>query len=254
MAEDLSDLAAHFEQWYADMAGHPVKDEIQQRHLGLPPELLSTSLLTWDGIAEVASLLGLEPGDRLVDLACGRGGYGLEIARRTGASLVGIDFAASALTAARALADRREQQAEFLLGDLVATGLPDEHADAVLVVDAIQFPSDPRTAYAEIFRILKPGAPVVLTCWEATSPEADGVPERIRNVDLHGGLTGAGFTDVRVTGRPDWRAVERGLWEEAVALDPGDDPALQSFHDEGVRSLETFDAMRRMIAVARRPA
>ncbi len=28
------------------------------------------------------------------------------------------------------------------------------------------------------------------------------------------------------------------MWEEAAALDPGDDPALRSFHDEGVRSLE----------------
>jgi hypothetical protein len=30
------------------------------------------------------------------------------------------------------------------------------------------------------------------------------------------------------------------MWEEAAALDPGDDPLLQSFHDEGARSLDTF--------------
>jgi len=36
--------------------------------------------------------------------------------------------------------------------------------------------------------------------------------------------------------------------EEAAALDPGDDPALRSFHDEGVRSLETFDLVRRVIS------
>jgi hypothetical protein len=29
------------------------------------------------------------------------------------------------------------------------------------------------------------------------------------------------------------------MWQEAAALDHGDDPALLSFHDEGVRSLET---------------
>jgi hypothetical protein len=34
------------------------------------------------------------------------------------------------------------------------------------------------------------------------------------------------------------------MWEEAAALDPGDDPALQSFHDEGVRSLQIFDGVR----------
>jgi hypothetical protein len=40
--------------------------------------------------------------------------------------------------------------------------------------------------------------------------------------------------------------------EEAAALDPGD-PALRSFHDEGVRSLETFDLVRRVIATASAP-
>lgn len=44
------------------MTGSPVKDQIQQRHLGLPPHLLSTSLLGWDGIAEAAAGLRLFPG------------------------------------------------------------------------------------------------------------------------------------------------------------------------------------------------
>ncbi len=39
---------------------------------------LSTSLLSWDGIAETVAGLRLSPGGALVDLACGRGGYGLE--------------------------------------------------------------------------------------------------------------------------------------------------------------------------------
>ncbi len=41
--------AKDFEGWYADIVGLPVKDEIQQCHLGLPPHLLSTSLLGWEG-------------------------------------------------------------------------------------------------------------------------------------------------------------------------------------------------------------
>ncbi len=43
------------------------------------------------------------------------------------------------------------------------------------------------------------------------------------------------------------------MWEEAAALDPGDDPALQSFHDEGVRSLDTFTLVRRVMASATAP-
>jgi hypothetical protein len=60
------------------MAGSPVPEETEQRHLGLPPDLLSTSLLSWEGIAEVAGALRLSPGDLLLDPACGRGGYGLD--------------------------------------------------------------------------------------------------------------------------------------------------------------------------------
>ena len=39
-------------------------------------------------------------------------------------------------------------------------------------------------------------------------------------------------------------------WEKATALDPRDDLALQSFHHEGVRSLETFSLLRRVMAGA----
>jgi hypothetical protein len=83
MDSSAGSLAEYFDGWYADMTGSPVKDEIEQRHLGLPPHLLSTSLLNWDGIAEVTAALRLAPGGTLVDLPCGRGGYGLEIAART---------------------------------------------------------------------------------------------------------------------------------------------------------------------------
>src|SRR6266702_3683471 len=48
-------LAEYFDHWYADMSVSPVKDEIQQRHLGLPPHLLSSSLLGWEGIAEAVA-------------------------------------------------------------------------------------------------------------------------------------------------------------------------------------------------------
>ena len=252
MVEEHAEWAAYFERWYADMARSPVKDEIQQRHLGLPPELLSTSLLTWRGIADVTEALALRPGGLLVDLACGRGGYGLEIASRARARVLGIDFAPSALEVARARAAARAVDADYRVGDLVATGLPDGAADAVVVVDAIQFPLDPPVAYAEIARILRPGGRVVLTCWEAVDRDDPAVPERLRKVDLRGGLEDVGFTNVTVRERADWREAERTMWAEAVALAPGDDPAMQSFHDEGVRSLRLFDRVRRVMATAAR--
>jgi SAM-dependent methyltransferase len=249
----MNPLAEYFDGWYADMVGSSVKDEIQQRHLGLPPHLLSTSLLSWDAIAEVTAALRLPEGGLLVDLACGRGGYGLEVASRTGARLTGIDFSAEAVRQAREHAQRRGAAADFRVGDLAETGLDTGAADAVLCVDAIQFAPEPGAAYGEIHRILGSGGRVVLTCWESVEQDDARVPERLRRVDLRAGLAAAGFVGVEVREHPDWRAGERGMWTEAAALDPGDDPALRSFHDEGVRSLERFDLLRRVMAAATRP-
>jgi SAM-dependent methyltransferase len=243
-------LAEYFDGWYADMTGSPVKDAIQQRHLGLPPRLPSTSLLGWDGIAEAAAALRLAAGRTLVDLACGRGGYGLEVAARTGARLVGVGFSAEAVRQAREQARRLGAAAEFAVGDLAATGLDTGSAGAVLCVDAIQFAPQPAAAYREIARILAPGGRTVLTCWEPRLWDDERLPERLRRVDLQAGLTAAGFGDIEVCERPGWRAAERAMWEEAAALDPGQDPALRAFHDEGVRSLPIFDLVRRVIATA----
>jgi SAM-dependent methyltransferase len=225
----------------------------QRRHLGLPRRLLSTSLLTWDGIADVLEALRLPRAGHLVDLACGRGGYGLELATRAEAALTGVDFSVEAIRQAAELAARWGRQATFVTGELTATGLPTACADAVVCVDAIQFPDHPAAAYAEIRRLLRPGGRVVLTCWEPIDRTDPDLPERLRAVDLAAGLTGAGFVEVDVTERADWRRLERGMWEEAAALDPGDDPALRSFHDEGVRSLARWDAVRRVMAAATAP-
>lgn len=253
MTDPAPASAAYFDQWYADMRRLPLKDEIAQRCLGLPAHLMSTSLLTWDGIAEVVSALRLDGGATLADLACGRGGYGLEIARRTGAVLIGVDFSAEAVRQAVDNARGQGQPAEFTVGDLAATGLADASAGAVVCIDAIQFAAEPAAVYTEIRRVLRSGGRAVLTCWESVDPDDARVGARLRQVRLAEGLIGAGFTDVEVIERAAWRNAERRMWEEAAALEPGDDPALRSSHDVGVRVLERFDAVRRVLATATAP-
>jgi SAM-dependent methyltransferase len=232
------------------MIESPAKDEIMQRHLGLPAHVLSTSLLTWDGIAEVTAKLRLSPGLTVLDLACGRGGYGLEVARRSGSQLVGVDFSREALRQARRLARRLGRVARFEVGELTATGLDAASVGAVMCIDAVQFAHPPRTVYREIRRVLVPGGRVVLTCWEPVDPQDNRLPERLRAVDLRAGLTAAGFVEIEVEQRPDWQAAEHAMWEEAAALDPGADAALRSFHDEGVRVLEFDRLSRRVMASA----
>ena len=216
----------------------PAVNEIMNRHTGFPPGTRA-GVVPAEAIPELAGELQLRPGSTLLDLACGRGAYGLLIAQKAGTSLIGVDFSAQALTEAREQAARiGVRNASFRIGGLTATGLPDASVDAVLCTDAIQFPDEPAIAYGEIRRVLKPGGRVVLTCWEPFDRNDERLSLRVRRANPGAGLHQAGFTDVEVRGRPSWLAREHALWEETVALDPGDDPALRSLHAEGLKSLE----------------
>lgn len=245
--------AEYFDNWYANMASSGVSDEIQQRHLGLPADLLSTSLLTWDGIADVTQALQLTRAGTLLDLACGRAGYGLEVTRRTGARLIGVDFSAEALRQARQQAARLGRDAEFRMGDLTATGLVAGSVTGVLCVDAVQFADPVQASFEEMLRVLAPGGRAVLTGWEALDPADERVSARLRSMNFATSLVGAGFTGVEVLERSVWRERERAMWEEAAALDPGTDSSLQSMHDEGVRVLQTFQLIRRVLAIGVAP-
>jgi len=231
----------------------PAVAEIMNRHMGFPPGTRA-GVVPAEAIPELAAELRLRPGSTLLDLACGRGAYGLLVARQAGVLLIGVDFSAQALAEAREQAARiGVSTASFRVGELTATGLPDAGVEAVLCTDAVQFPDEPAVAYEEIRRVLKPGGRVALTCWEPSGRADERLSARIRRANLGDGLRRAGFTDIEVRARPSWLAREQALWEEAAVLDPGDDPALRSLHDEAVRSLQWATLLRRVLAVATSP-
>jgi SAM-dependent methyltransferase len=242
-----------FDAWYSDMTVSPRKDDLVQRHLGLPPYLLSSSLLGWQGILDIAAALRLHQGAVLLDLACGRGGYGLEVAAKTGARLVGVDFSAEAIRQAIALAERLGREARFTVASMTATGLDDASIDGIMCVDAVQFAADTTAACREMRRVLRPGGRAVLTNWIPLVPADPRLPARIGGLDLAVALEAGGFADVEILDRPAWTDAERALWTEAQALDPGDDPGLRSLHEESHQVLPMLDLTRRVLAVATAP-
>ena len=244
--------AQYFDAWYQDMSASGAHAELVAAALGLPADLASSSLLPWDGIADVVDALAVGPGEVFVDLACGRGGYGFEIARRSGAALIGVDFSAVAVeqATARLASDAAGLSARFQVGELTATGLPDDCATGVVCVDAMQFAQPYPAGLAECRRILAPGGRLVLTGWQCLDLDDDALPERMRH-DIAAELTEAGFSDVDARHMPRWREQELGLWRTAVATDPRGDPALVSLRDEGEHTLPWLERTGRMLVTAR---
>lgn len=224
--------------------------------LGLPPEVEPNSFLTMAVFARVAHELRVGPGDRLVDLACGRGGPGLLLARMTGADLVGVDFSRVAVShaAGRASLFVPQGRATHRVGDLAATGLDDQHADAVVCLDSVQFAPDRDAAAREAYRILRPGGRYVQTNWQASDPRDPALPRGLRGLDFAGILRRAGFTGIVVEDRPDLARVVTEVFSTALDLDAeDDDTVLRRLQDEARVVLAWPDSIRRVLVIAERP-
>jgi SAM-dependent methyltransferase len=181
--------------------------------------------------AEVAeTMLGLtrpQPGERVLELACGPGGLGLAAAERVGpaGAVVLSDVAAemTAIAAARAdgLGLSNVTTREL---DLERIDQPDASYDVVLCREGLMFAPDPDRAAREIRRVLRPGGRVAVAVWgprdrnpwlgvvfDAVSAQIGapvpppGIPGPFSLGDadrLAGLLAGAGLSDVVVSELP----------------------------------------------------
>jgi len=118
----------------------------------------------------IASRLGLRPGMKVVDVGAGVGGPMRTIARFSGARIVGVNNNRYQIARGeRAL--QLEQLADlcsFKHADFMAMDLPDNSFDAAYAIEATVHAPNRVGVFAEILRILKPGALVGLYEWVMT--------------------------------------------------------------------------------------
>jgi ubiquinone/menaquinone biosynthesis C-methylase UbiE len=112
----------------------------------------------------VASL-ALEPGSRVLDVACGTGGVALR-ASRAGADVVGIDISADQLTKARAAADAEGLAIRFDEGDCEQLPYADKEFDVVVSVFGAIFADDHERTASELARVCRSGGRLALTAWQ----------------------------------------------------------------------------------------
>jgi SAM-dependent methyltransferase len=108
--------------------------------------------------------MGLEPGARVLDIACGTGNVTIALARR-GATVSGLDMTARLLEEARARATRDGLHIRFDEGFAETLPYPDGSFDVVVSMFGIMFSPLPETVASEMARVLRPGGQVALANW-----------------------------------------------------------------------------------------
>lgn len=105
--------------------------------------------------------LGEGAGRPLLDLACGTGVVS-HLMADMGFAVTGLDWSEAMLAQARAKAERRGSGITFLTGDAERTMLPDAGYDAITNRHLVWTLVDVPAAFAEWFRLLKPGGKLLI--------------------------------------------------------------------------------------------
>ena len=224
--------AEQAEHWNADEAHHWVA---QQERYGamLAP--------FGDLVLEAA---GIHRGDDILDIGCGCGDTTLAAARATtSGSALGVDLSEPMLERARERA-RAEglTHVRFERGDAQVHRFPEAEFDAALSRFGVMFFGDPRAAFANVGRSLRPSGRLAFVCWQALEanewlmvpglaaaahvalpdlgePDAPGMFALADSDRVAGILTDAGFAEIGIdTAGPPLRIGGGGTRDDAVTF------------------------------------
>jgi ubiquinone/menaquinone biosynthesis C-methylase UbiE len=170
---------------------------------------------------EALRLVGLEPGERFLDVAAGPGGLGLPAAR-LGAQVLAIDWSSEMIARFQARAHEEGLQAEGRVMDCHALDLPDDSFDVTGSQFGVMLVPDQPRALREMVRVTKPGGRVLVIAYgspdefealqlfvgalTAVAPDFPGLPDDPPPLEfqlsdpavVRQRLSAAGLRDVRV--------------------------------------------------------
>ena len=195
-------------------------------------------------------VLGLRPGDRVLDLGCGGGRHAFEAGRR-GARVVAADLDLAELKDVRQLFDAMAAEGELdgggcgsaVNGDALGLPFADGTFDRVIASEVMEHLPDDKGAASELARVLRPGGTLAVTvpAW---------LPERVcwaLSEQYHAPFVAGGHVRVYTEAALRRRLREAGLrpgsahhahalhtpywWVKcAVGVSNDEHPAVRAFH------------------------
>jgi SAM-dependent methyltransferase len=185
-----------------------------------------------------------QPGERVLDVACGTGIVARNVAPRVGSqgSVVGLDLSPDMIDVARAAPETDGLAVEWRACPAERLPFPDGSFDLVLCQFGLMFFTDRHAALSEMHRVLRPDGRAVLSVWQGLDRHPfyqtlhDVSSRRLGKSRL---LTDAGFQNVEIervsiTARYS-NPAEFLAWE--MDVDPAEAPALQNLDVESRQAI-----------------
>ena len=194
-------------------------------------EIVSSTSAFKSLMGQQVDLLGLRPGDTVLDVGTGAGALGAELGRREwvkGVRVLGLDLVREGLVRARGLSEKGlagPGEYEFAMANLDGSrggaGLPvaSDSVDAILASLVVNYVSDPASLVSEFARVLKLGGRLVMS---GMKPDAD-------------------VSRICVQGVSELRSGESALVTGLAGEERLDGP-LQEFISSGARLLDLEEA------------
>lgn len=141
--------------------------------------------------------LSPQRGEVILDIGCGAGQSVLQLADRVGPSgqIIGVDIAKPILDLARTRAAGLDQ-VQLVQGDAAVLDLPAASVDRVFSRFGVMGFADPRAAFANFHRMMKPSGRIAFVCWRSLAEnELDWLPLEAAGLESRADPTPFSFED-----------------------------------------------------------
>jgi SAM-dependent methyltransferase/TusA-related sulfurtransferase len=226
---------------YTDVARHPERSyhfptgQAACTFVGYPSEQLvrlpTCAVESFAGVGYPFAANVVGPGDTVLDIGSGSGTDALLAARAVGAAgqVIALDLTAAMLAKLRACATAaRLANVRLLEGNTEHIPLPDASVDAVTTNGVLNLVPDKRQAFAEIFRVLKPGGRLQLAdialgrplsgdCLANPRLWVECIVGATREDEYIALLESSGFTAAEVLGRLDYFSASTSVETRSIA-------------------------------------